>query len=141
MTGPPDMAWQADALCAGTPIEWWYPGRGDIVAAGGDRVHPEAARLCAACPAHDPCRQHAIRHEMLGTWAGLSAQQRRRLRSAAGITLHTPGVHPGGDPTPVDLWRQGVPVTTIAERLGTYPRAVYRRLRAAGIHFNASETA
>jgi len=64
--------WMADALCAQTDSEVFFPEKG-----GSTR---EAKAICAKCPAIAACRAFAIEHHELGVWGGLSEQQRKNLR-------------------------------------------------------------
>lgn len=84
----PDASWagRADRACAGTDPWLWFPtdweGR-----AMPDAVPLEAAQLCASCPVRRQCREHAIRHEAWGVWAGMSETQRKAARRNRGIRL------------------------------------------------------
>lgn len=73
-----ELAWQEFALCADTPLDWWYPTR-------GEKLSEEAKALCDACPAWKACRDWALHHERFGIWAGTSERQRRILRRQSGI--------------------------------------------------------
>lgn len=75
-------AWRAQGACAGKPIEWWYPGRGESNA--------DAVAVCAGCPVLVECRQWGIEHENNGVWGGLSERERRRVRRRLGIVCHVP---------------------------------------------------
>ncbi|MDN4616440.1 WhiB family transcriptional regulator [Leifsonia sp. F6_8S_P_1B] len=71
------LAWQADALCAQTDPEAFFPEKGEPTKA--------AKRICAACPAAAQCLQYAIdNHITHGLWGGVAPKQRRHMdRSAA----------------------------------------------------------
>ncbi|MGW1769015.1 WhiB family transcriptional regulator [Streptomyces sp. NPDC002073] len=72
-TGLPTLPWQADALCAQTGPEFFFPEPGTSVR--------DAKRLCAACPGRLACLEYALTHdERFGVWGGLSEQERLRLR-------------------------------------------------------------
>ncbi|WP_405794063.1 WhiB family transcriptional regulator [Streptomyces sp. NBC_01506] len=74
--------WRAEALCAETDPEIFYPERGDSVTA--------ALEICMGCPVRRACADYAIEHEAEGVWGGLSAKQRRAIRSTSGTRLNTP---------------------------------------------------
>ena len=67
------LAWQADALCAQTDPEAFFPEKG-----GSTR---DAKRVCAECPVSTACLEYALaKDERFGIWGGLSERERRRLR-------------------------------------------------------------
>ena len=67
------LAWQADALCAQTDPEAFFPEKG-----GSTR---EAKRICQGCEVRDECLEYALAHdERFGIWGGLSERERRRLK-------------------------------------------------------------
>jgi hypothetical protein len=69
-------AWQANAACRGVGPEIFFPARGDNTLA-------LARCFCARCPVAEECRAVALRDPSLqGIWAGMSEQQRDRLRSS-----------------------------------------------------------
>ena len=71
-----ELAWQADALCAQTDPEAFFPEKG-----GSTR---DAKRVCEACTVKDACLEYAMANdERFGIWGGLSERERRRLRRAA----------------------------------------------------------
>lgn len=71
------LAWQADALCAQTDPEAFFPEKG-----GSTR---EAKRVCEGCEVRSECLDYALANdERFGIWGGLSERERRRLRKAAG---------------------------------------------------------
>lgn len=70
---PTPPAWVADAVCAQTDPDAFFPERG-----GDNRA---AKALCATCPARARCLDYALEHnEKFGIWGGLSERQRRALR-------------------------------------------------------------
>ena len=78
-------AWYADALCAQTDPEAFYPEKGGSTA--------NAKRTCSACPVRAICRDTALaRGEEHGIWGGTSTRERRAIRHALGITT-TPPTH------------------------------------------------
>lgn len=70
------LAWQADALCAQTDPESFFPEKG-----GSTR---EAKKICAACDVRAECLEYALQNdERFGIWGGLSERERRKLRRRA----------------------------------------------------------
>jgi hypothetical protein len=61
--------------------ERWFPRTGD------QREAAKVAKECEACPFKDPCGAWALRYELFGIWAGMSADRRRALRRRQGIRL------------------------------------------------------
>jgi WhiB family redox-sensing transcriptional regulator len=67
------LAWQADALCAQTDPEAFFPEKG-----GSTR---DAKRICQTCEVKGQCLEYALQNdERFGIWGGLSERERRRLR-------------------------------------------------------------
>ena len=67
-------AWHAEALCAQSDPDAWYPDR-----------EPAAAvlRVCAACPVRPDCLGQALADaEMHGVWGGTTPAQRRQMLTA-----------------------------------------------------------
>lgn len=72
------LAWQADALCASSPVDLWN---------SDDNQHAEGRRVCLRCPAMVPCREYAIATPgCLGMWGGMSERERRRIRRFRSLT-------------------------------------------------------
>ena len=70
------LAWQADALCAQTDPEAFFPEKG-----GSTR---EAKRICSSCEVASECLDYALANdERFGIWGGLSERERRKLRKRA----------------------------------------------------------
>lgn len=70
------LAWQADALCAQTDPEAFFPEKG-----GSTR---DAKRICDACEVRQQCLDYALENdERFGIWGGLSERERRKLRKRA----------------------------------------------------------
>lgn len=70
------LAWQADALCAQTDPEAFFPEKG-----GSTR---EAKRICESCEVTSECLEYALQNdERFGIWGGLSERERRKLRKRA----------------------------------------------------------
>lgn len=70
-------AWQAEALCAQTDPEAFFPEKG-----GSTR---DAKRVCQTCPVRTQCLEYALAHdERFGIWGGLSERERRKLKREAG---------------------------------------------------------
>lgn len=71
MNGP--LAWQAQALCAQTDPEAFFPEKG-----GSTR---EAKSVCSRCEARAQCLEYALKNdERFGIWGGLSERERRRVK-------------------------------------------------------------
>lgn len=67
------LAWQADALCAQTDPEAFFPEKG-----GSTR---DAKKVCGSCPVKQQCLEYALSNdERFGIWGGMSERERRRLR-------------------------------------------------------------
>jgi WhiB family redox-sensing transcriptional regulator len=70
------LAWQADALCAQTDPEAFFPEKG-----GSTR---DAKRICAGCDVKAQCLEYALANdERFGIWGGLSERERRKLKKRA----------------------------------------------------------
>lgn len=78
MTMPrtPVPAWQAQALCAQTGGDFFFPEPGSSVR--------EAKRICGMCEMRSACLEYALDNdERFGVWGGLSEKERLRLRRAS----------------------------------------------------------
>lgn len=65
--------WRQLALCVGMDPDLFFPGKG---------APPRAVRdACARCPALIPCTFDALRHPVEGYQAGLSKNERDRIRA------------------------------------------------------------
>ena len=70
------LAWQADALCAQTDPEAFFPEKG-----GSTR---DAKRICTSCDVRGECLEYALNNdERFGIWGGLSERERRKLKKRA----------------------------------------------------------
>jgi WhiB family redox-sensing transcriptional regulator len=70
------LAWQADALCAQTDPEAFFPEKG-----GSTR---EAKKICTSCEVKAQCLEYALQNdERFGIWGGLSERERRKVRKQA----------------------------------------------------------
>jgi len=64
---------QYRAVCRGTDLEVFFPGR-------GESAEP-ARQICAGCPVRQRCLDYAISHGIThGIWGGLTERDRRPLR-------------------------------------------------------------
>lgn len=73
--------WVADALCAQTDPEVFFPEKGS-----GTRA---AKRTCMRCEVLPDCLDYALRNrEHYGVWGGLSDRERRKILADRG---HEPG--------------------------------------------------
>jgi WhiB family redox-sensing transcriptional regulator len=72
---PEETAWMADALCAQTDPDAFFPERGES---------PRPAKaVCLTCPVCEDCLAYALEHgERFGVWGGTSERERRALRRA-----------------------------------------------------------
>lgn len=72
------LDWQADAVCASTDPEIFFPEK-------GKRDSATAARLiCAGCPVQAECLQYALDNDMRwGIWGGVNERPRRALKGRA----------------------------------------------------------
>jgi WhiB family redox-sensing transcriptional regulator len=67
-----DLDWQADARCAGTDLDTFFPEKGGST--------KEAKRICRACAVRAECLEYALDlAEKFGIWGGRSERERRRL--------------------------------------------------------------
>ncbi|MEY4310311.1 MAG: hypothetical protein RLZ71_237 [Actinomycetota bacterium] len=70
------LAWQADAVCAQTDPEAFFPEKG-----GSTR---DAKKICAGCDVKAQCLEYALANdERFGIWGGLSERERRKLKKRA----------------------------------------------------------
>jgi WhiB family redox-sensing transcriptional regulator len=66
------QAWTANALCAQTDPETFYPDQ-------GQPTQPAKA-VCLSCPVRAECLEYAlVNKEPFGVWGGLSERERRSL--------------------------------------------------------------
>jgi hypothetical protein len=69
--------------CAEVGVEFFYPE-----VENGDRVHTQQAiNVCNRCPHLAECAEWGIQRERFGTWGGLTAVKRTKIRRLRGITL------------------------------------------------------
>lgn len=69
-------SWHLDALCREYPGGWWFPQRGEPT--------DPARQICDRCVVSDECLAEALNMSInadIGIRAGLSARQRRKLRT------------------------------------------------------------
>ncbi len=70
------LSWQADAVCAQTDPEAFFPAKG-----GSAR---DAKRICQGCDVKQQCLEYALANdERFGIWGGLSERERRKLKKRA----------------------------------------------------------
>ena len=70
------LSWQADALCAQTDPESFFPEKG-----GSTR---DAKKICTSCEVRSECLEYALANdERFGILGGLSERERRKLRRRA----------------------------------------------------------
>ncbi|MDR2380700.1 MAG: WhiB family transcriptional regulator [Bifidobacteriaceae bacterium] len=69
------VPWQAQALCAQTDPEAFFPEKG-----GSTR---EAKRICRSCEVRAECLEYALANdERFGIWGGCSERERRRMKQS-----------------------------------------------------------
>ncbi|MFJ4776182.1 WhiB family transcriptional regulator [Streptomyces sp. NPDC088762] len=74
-------AWQSDALCREVGSEQFF-GPWNEPRRDREQRDAQAKELCASCPVRKVCLRHALlTGEPYGVWGGLTAKERRRLRS------------------------------------------------------------
>lgn len=96
-------AWQARAAClpgripevwrefVKEPSDLFFPrGKGELTNAWKNAIRS----ICGDCPVKAECLDHALKHEELGWWAGISPLDRDRMRRDLGIALRTPEIDP-----------------------------------------------
>lgn len=67
-----NATWQKRAACRGLDAEIFYPDP--------EEEADEAKGICAICPVHQHCLEHALTHrEREGVWGGYTERERRRL--------------------------------------------------------------
>jgi WhiB family redox-sensing transcriptional regulator len=70
---PAEPTWQAQALCAQTGADFFFPEPGSSVR--------EAKRICGMCEMRSACLEYALANdERFGIWGGLSEKERLHLR-------------------------------------------------------------
>ena len=73
---PTREPWMADAVCAQTDPDLFFPEAG-----GSSKA---AKKLCADCPVKASCLAYALKNgEEHGVWGGLSGYELKALRSGA----------------------------------------------------------
>lgn len=79
---PADRSWRRLAACRGCDPNRFYLGRGQ-----DQRTEPASTLACRSCPVAAECLA-AGAGEKIGTWGGVTAAGRRRLRAglAAGVS-------------------------------------------------------
>jgi WhiB family redox-sensing transcriptional regulator len=73
---PEDLSWMNRGACRGQDIRYFFPDN--------DTKHLDryaAERWCSVCPIKQQCLDYAMEtYQKFGTWGGLTAQERQRLR-------------------------------------------------------------
>jgi WhiB family redox-sensing transcriptional regulator len=73
--------WQAEALCAETDPEAFFPEKGGSTRAAKSICN--GSKNAAPCPVKDQCLAYALEHdERFGIWGGLAERERRSLKRA-----------------------------------------------------------
>ena len=70
----PILSWQADALCAQTDPEAFFPEKGQST--------KQAQKICTICKVQENCLAYALRNdEQFGIWGGLSERELRQMNN------------------------------------------------------------
>lgn len=83
-----ETPWRQRAACRHMETEVFYPREPDFVPA-------EVAAVCSGCEVREPCLEWALEAEDFGIWAGLSEEQRRRIRKSRLSKTRRPEVESG----------------------------------------------
>lgn len=73
---PPASIYEHGA-CIGAPTDWFFPGRGLIVAYNDELK--SALALCADCTVRDVCLRWALENNEIGVWGGTTGLDRRQM--------------------------------------------------------------
>lgn len=82
--------WRDAAACRGLFVDMFFVNESDELGTGTLPNLGTMRRMCQGCPALEECREHAIKHEEFGFWAGTTAKERKRIRKQMGIRLDRP---------------------------------------------------
>lgn len=109
--------WMADALCAQTDPDLWFPEAG--------HTYTDAKKICAACPVQQQCTEqaqlverglsHPYRH---GAWGGLTPRPRAKQAAHTATELRNAEI--------LRLTAAGWDAEPIADHLGISDRTVWR---------------
>jgi len=77
---------QDSPACLGIDPELFYLEQNMQAAS----MHRQLKPICDSCPLLEQCREHALKHELYGYWAGMTANERQELRRRMGIVLERP---------------------------------------------------
>lgn len=84
----PDQMWRIKAACRGMNVDVFYPERGDFIAVN------KAKAICATCPVSQACLEDVLQvNDDEGIRGGLSARQRRDMKSANRLPIRCAGCH------------------------------------------------
>ena len=87
-TDPVNLEWQAEAACASSDPELWFPGK------GVKETNYAAKLVCNRCPVKSECLDYALRLagipgvQLYGNWGGLTEQERRSVRNGRRTCAH-----------------------------------------------------
>ncbi|MEV7804964.1 WhiB family transcriptional regulator [Microbispora sp. NPDC088329] len=73
----PDAEWMAQALCAETDPEAFFPDEGQRPDAG--------KKICRRCEVRAECLAYALDHDETGVWGGTTEKERRRMRARQAV--------------------------------------------------------
>lgn len=80
-----DIEW-SQASCAGQDTALYY----DLQPGEALGKYPLMRRVCHGCPILADCYSWSLTHERYGFWAGMSADERKNMRSKYNIPLSEP---------------------------------------------------
>lgn len=109
--------WFASAACRGVGPDLFFDN------------DKKALTYCYRCPVHQECSDYAHHNNLLGTWGGVTEQQRR-----SGVRYRPELPEPSDDEVFMsarikELHRQGVSWTQIQRVTGVHPRNISRILQ------------
>jgi len=77
--------WESTPACVGTDTELWFNEDDEP----GYKEKNLLQRICAGCEVKSQCLNYALRHSVMGYWAGTTPRERQQMRSKLGI-ISTP---------------------------------------------------
>ncbi|MGY5764954.1 WhiB family transcriptional regulator [Brachybacterium sp. DNPG3] len=67
------LPWVADALCAQTDPDAFFPDKGGPI--------KDAKKICGGCPVREECLEAGITGVEVGIWGGTTERDRQRIRA------------------------------------------------------------
>jgi WhiB family redox-sensing transcriptional regulator len=77
--------WESTPACSGTDTELWFNEDDEP----GYREKLLLQRICSGCEVKNQCLDYALRHSVMGYWAGTTPRERQQLRKKLNI-ISTP---------------------------------------------------